>query len=80
MRPPPSTTSTSGRQPTSTALTHALTGASIPFRWDGNVLLVGTSDEGVVDELLDEIETGEYVDVDAEPSTAVAASSSRSRR
>jgi hypothetical protein len=47
------------------ALTHALTGASIPFTWDANVLLVGTGDEGLVEELLDDIEQGEYVDVDA---------------
>jgi hypothetical protein len=45
-------------------LTHALTGAGIPFRWEGRQLLVGTQDEQVVDALLDEIETGEYVDVD----------------
>jgi hypothetical protein len=47
------------------ALTHALTGASIPFNWDGNVLLVGTGDEAIVEELLDDIERGEYVDIDA---------------
>lgn len=48
------------------ALTHALTGAEIPFRWEKRVLLVSTDDEEVVDALLDEIETGEYVDVDVE--------------
>jgi hypothetical protein len=47
------------------ALTHALTGASIPFGWDANVLLVGTGDEAIVEELLDDIERGEYVDIDA---------------
>ena len=52
------------------ALTHALTGAEIPFRWEETVLLVGTEDEEVVDALLDEIESGEYVDVDAEPTGA----------
>jgi hypothetical protein len=44
-------------------LTHALTGAGIPFRWEGRQLLVGTDDEEIVDSLLDEIETGEYVDL-----------------
>ena len=44
-------------------LTHALTGAGIPFRWEQRQLLVGTDDEEVVDALLDEIETGEYVDL-----------------
>lgn len=51
------------------ALTHALEGASIPFDWDGNVLLVGTGDESIVEALLDEIERGEYVDLDAEADT-----------
>jgi hypothetical protein len=46
-------------------LTHALTGAGIPFRWEERQLLVGTEDEEVVDALLDEIETGEYVDLDS---------------
>jgi len=47
------------------ALTHALTGAGIPFAWDGNTVLVGTADEAIVDELLDDIEQGEFIDVDA---------------
>lgn len=47
------------------ALTHALTGAGIPFGWEGNTVLVGTADEAIVDELLDDIEQGEFVDVDA---------------
>ena len=51
------------------ALTHALEGASIPFNWDGNVLLVGTGDESIVEALLDEIERGEYVDLDADPAS-----------
>jgi hypothetical protein len=51
-------------------LTHALTGAGIPFRWNDRQLLVGTDDEGVVDALLDEIETGEYVDVDLDADAA----------
>jgi hypothetical protein len=43
-------------------LGRALAGAGIPFTWDGNVLLVGTDDEALVDEILDDIESGEYVD------------------
>jgi len=45
------------------ALTNALIGAGIPFRWEATVLLVGTDDEPVVDTLLDEIESGDYADV-----------------
>lgn len=45
------------------ALTHALVGAGIPFRWEGTVLLIATDDEPVVDALLDEIERGDYADV-----------------
>jgi len=44
---------------------HALADARIPFRWEGAVLLVSTDDEGVVEALLDDIESGEYVDVGA---------------
>jgi hypothetical protein len=44
------------------SLTHALTGARVPFRWEGAVVLVSTSDEAVVDALLDDIEAGEYAD------------------
>jgi hypothetical protein len=44
-------------------VSHALTEAGIPFRWDGAVLLVATDDEPVVDELLDDVESGEYADV-----------------
>jgi hypothetical protein len=44
-------------------VSHALTEANIPFRWDGAVLLVATDDEAVVDELLDDVESGEYADV-----------------
>lgn len=43
----------------------ALADARIPFRWEDQVLLVGTDDEGVVEALLDDIESGEYVDVSA---------------
>jgi len=47
-------------------LTHALTRSEIPFRWEGqNVLLVGTADEAIVDGLLDQIERGEFSDPDA---------------
>jgi hypothetical protein len=47
-------------------LTHALVRAEIPYRWEGqHVLLVGTPDEDVVDELLDAIERGDFSDADA---------------
>lgn len=45
------------------ALTHALARAGIPFRWEDQLLLVGTDDEPVVDSLLDDIESGEFVDL-----------------
>jgi len=49
-------------------LTHALTRGEVPFRWEGqNVLLVGTTDEDLVDGLLDQIERGEYSDPDTAP-------------
>lgn len=50
----------------------ALTDARIPFRWDGPVLLVATDDEGVVEALLDEVESGEYVDVSSTRPPTVA--------
>jgi hypothetical protein len=43
----------------------ALADARIPFRWEEQVLLVSTADEDVVETLLDDIESGEYVDVGA---------------
>lgn len=47
-----------------TTLAHTLIRQGRPFRWDGEVLLVHTSDEELVEPLLDLIETGEFVDVD----------------
>ena len=44
-------------------LTHALADARIACRWEAAVLLVSTVDEEVVDALLDDIESGEYVDL-----------------
>ncbi len=41
----------------------ALADARIPFRWEEQVLLVSSADEDVVEALLDDIESGEYVDV-----------------
>ena len=41
----------------------ALADARIPFRWEEQVLLVGTDDEAVVEALLDDVESGEYVHV-----------------
>ncbi len=43
----------------------ALTDAGIPFRWEEQLLLVSTADEEVAETLLDDIESGEYVDVGA---------------
>lgn len=43
----------------------ALADARIPYRWEDQVLLVATDDEGVVEALLDDIESGEYVEVGA---------------
>lgn len=43
-------------------LGRALAEAGIPFRWDGSVLLVATDDEALVDELLDDVESGEYIE------------------
>lgn len=44
-------------------LTHALADARIACRWEASVLLVSTADEEVVDALLDDIESGEYIDL-----------------
>ncbi len=44
-------------------LTHALADARIACRWEAAVLLVSTADEEVVDALLDDIESGEYIDL-----------------
>jgi hypothetical protein len=41
----------------------ALVGASIPFRWEGATLLVATTDEDVVDAILDSVEAGETDDL-----------------
>lgn len=43
----------------------ALTASGIAHRMDGAVLLVATDDEDVVEEILDDVEAGEYADVDA---------------
>ncbi|MEI6402976.1 MAG: hypothetical protein WCP59_12385 [Actinomycetota bacterium] len=43
----------------------ALTDALLAHRWDGTVLLVRTADEAVVDALLDTVERGEFVDLEA---------------
>jgi hypothetical protein len=43
----------------------ALTDALLAHRWDGTVLLVRTADEAVVEALLDTVERGEFVDLDA---------------
>ena len=43
----------------------ALTDALLAHRWDGTVLLVRTADEAVVEALLDTVERGEFVDLEA---------------
>ena len=47
-------------------LSRALAEAGIPHRWEGTVLLVPTSDEAVVEALLDDIESGEHIDLGAD--------------
>jgi hypothetical protein len=44
-------------------LSRALTDAGIPFRWDDSAIVVATGDEAVVDALLDDIESGEHIDL-----------------
>lgn len=41
----------------------SLTGANIPFRWEGTVVLVPTADESRVEAILDEVESGEIIPV-----------------
>jgi hypothetical protein len=41
-------------------LSRAFAGQAIPFRWEGDSLLVPTTDEAVVDSLLDLVEAGEF--------------------
>ena len=45
-------------------LSHTLTRQGRPFRWEGDVLIVHTTDEDVIEPVMDLIETGEFVDVD----------------
>ncbi len=47
-------------------LTRALVDAGIPHRWEGTVVLVPTTDEAVVEALLDDIESGEHIDLGAD--------------
>ena len=41
----------------------SLSGANIPFRWEATVLLVPTTDEDDVDQILDDIESGNVIPV-----------------
>jgi hypothetical protein len=41
----------------------SLAGANIPFRWEGDVLLVPTDDEADVDDILDEVESGNIIPI-----------------
>jgi hypothetical protein len=53
-------------EPDRDALTRALTRQGHPFRWEGEVLLVRTEDEQLVESLLDLVEAGETeMDMDA---------------
>jgi hypothetical protein len=53
-------------EPDREALTRALTRQAHPFRWEGEVLLVRTADEQLVESLLDLVEAGETeMDMDA---------------
>jgi hypothetical protein len=53
-------------EPDREALTRALTRQGHPFRWEGEVLLVRTEDEQLVESLLDLVEAGETeMDMDA---------------
>ena len=49
-----------------TELSEMLTELDIAFRWEGEVLLVSTSDEDEVDECLDALESGGVVTIDGE--------------
>lgn len=44
-------------------VTDSLTGASIAFRWEGDILLVSTDDESDVDDILDEVESGNIIPI-----------------
>ncbi|MEI6495840.1 MAG: hypothetical protein WCO88_04155 [Actinomycetota bacterium] len=48
----------------SDVVARALTRAGIAHRWEGTTLVVATADEALVDALLDDIESGDYVDLD----------------
>ena len=41
----------------------SLSGANIPFRWEGTTLLVPTTDEEIVDDILDDVESGDVIPV-----------------
>ena len=41
----------------------SLVGANIAFRWEGDVLLVATSNEADVDDILDEVESGDLIPI-----------------
>ncbi|TPW16559.1 MAG: hypothetical protein FD127_42 [Acidimicrobiaceae bacterium] len=45
------------------ALSRALDEAHLAFRWAGSTIIVSTDDEVVVDALLDDIESGEHIDL-----------------
>ncbi|MBI4883161.1 MAG: hypothetical protein HY826_03820 [Actinobacteria bacterium] len=46
------------------AITLALTGQRIPYRWEDDLLLVGTDHEDVVESLMDLVETGDFASLE----------------
>jgi hypothetical protein len=50
------------------SLTRALTRQQHPFRWEGEVLLVRTTDEALIESLLDLVEAGGEVELEADDS------------
>jgi hypothetical protein len=48
------------------SLERALTRQGHPFRWEGEVLLVRTSDEALIESLLDLVEAGEELELEAD--------------
>ena len=54
------------------SLTRALTRQQHPFRWEGEVLLVRTTDEALIESLLDLVEAGDDVELEADDADAHA--------
>jgi hypothetical protein len=54
------------------AITLALTGQRIPYRWEDDLLLVGTDHEDVVESLMDLVETGDFASLELAVGAGVA--------